>query len=160
MLLDIDDRIMETVYLANHIKRAVAGPMWHGGALDEVLSDVTAAQASARPIPGAHTIWELVLHVTAWAQIARARLHGERIADPTTAEDWPPVGDTGEAQWTAALEKMREAHRALARDVRQLDDSVLHEKMPGLEYSRSNLLHGVIEHSTYHGGQIAMLKKA
>jgi hypothetical protein len=23
----------------------------------------------------------------------------------------------------------------------------------------SNLLHGVIEHSTYHGGQIAILKK-
>jgi len=32
--------------------------------------------------------------------------------------------------------------------------------VPGLDYSVSNLLHGVIEHATYHGGQIALLKRA
>jgi len=30
----------------------------------------------------------------------------------------------------------------------------------GADYSVSNLLHGVIEHGTYHGGQIALLKRA
>jgi uncharacterized damage-inducible protein DinB len=159
MLLNIDELHMEMVYLANHIKRTVAGPMWHGPALDHVLEGVTAAQAAAHPIPGAHSIWELVLHAAAWAEIARARLRGERIADPAPDEDFPPVRGTGEADWTAAVARLRDAHRALTRDVRHLDDAVLHEKIPGLEYSRSNLLHGVIEHSTYHGGQIALLKK-
>lgn len=32
--------------------------------------------------------------------------------------------------------------------------------MPGLDYTVSNLLHGVIKHGTYHGGQIALLKRA
>jgi uncharacterized damage-inducible protein DinB len=146
--------------LSNHIKRTVKGPMWHGAALDDLLKDVTHEQAAARPIAGAHTIWEIVLHVTAWAEIARARIHGERTADATAAEDWPPVGPAGAAEWRAVLERLGEAHRALATDVRRLDDAALDAKVPGLDYTVSNLLHGVIEHGTYHGGQIALLKRA
>lgn len=160
MLLTIDDGAMESVYLANHIKRALSGPMWHGPALDEVLAGVTAELAAARPIAGAHTIWEIVLHVTTWAEIARDRLRGERMGDPPADVDWPPVAAGGASVWTAAIDRLREAHRALARDARRLNDEILHEKMAGLEYSRSNLLHGVIEHGTYHAGQIALLKKA
>lgn len=147
-------------HLSNHIKRTVTGPMWHGPALDDVLKDVTHEQAVARPIAGAHTIWELVLHVTAWTEIARARLRGERTADATEAEDWPPVGTTGGPEWNTALERLRDGHRALATDVRRLDDAAFDAKVPGLDYTVSNLLHGVIEHSTYHGGQIALLRRA
>ena len=148
-----------TRQLANHIKRTVSGPMWHGPALNEVLDGVTSETASAHPLAGTHSIWELVLHVTVWADIARARLQGERIGDPPPADDWPAVGDATDAEWTSAVERMRESYRVLAHDVKQLDDAKLSEKIPGLDYTVSNLLHGVIEHGTYHGGQIAMLKK-
>jgi uncharacterized damage-inducible protein DinB len=146
--------------LSNHIKRTVTGPMWHGAALDALVTDVTHEQASARPLAGAHTIWEVVLHVAAWAEIARARIHGERTADPTEAEDWPAVGVATADAWQAALERLRAGHRALATDVRRLDDEAIDAKAPGLDYTVSSLLHGVIEHGTYHGGQIALLKRA
>jgi uncharacterized damage-inducible protein DinB len=149
-----------TRQLANHIKRTVTGPMWHGPALNDVLDGVSHHDAAARPIAGAHSIWELVLHVTVWADIARARLQGERIGDPPPADDWPPVGDATAAAWTSAVERMRESYRALAADVKQLGDARLSENIPGLDYTVSNLLHGVIEHGSYHGGQIAVLKKA
>jgi uncharacterized damage-inducible protein DinB len=161
MLLNtIDEKPMETVVLANHIKRTVLGPMWHGPALDDVLAGVTAPQALARPIASAHSIWQIVLHVAVWAEVARARLGGDRLGELTEDEDWPAVGAADDAGWTAAVARMREAYRNLARDVRHLDAAILHEKIAGLEYSRSDLLHGVIEHGTYHGGQIALLKKA
>jgi uncharacterized damage-inducible protein DinB len=147
--------------LSNHIKRAVAGPMWHGPSLDELLASVSSDQAAARPIPGAHSIWEIVLHVTAWAEIALARLHGQRTGDPTPDEDWPPVpGSAAAASWQTALERLRESYRALATDTRRLEPSAFDEKVEGADYTVSNLLHGVIEHGTYHGGQIALLKRA
>jgi len=157
--------------LSNHIKRAVSGPMWHGAALDELLAHVSCEQAAARPIPGAHSIWEIVLHVAAWAEIALARVHGGRTGDPAPEEDWPPVPGSDPksgsepdrnpaADWQAALERLRESYRALATDTRRLDQSAIDAKVPGLDYSVSNLLHGVIEHATYHGGQIALLKRA
>jgi uncharacterized damage-inducible protein DinB len=152
--------------LSNHIKRAVAGPMWHGPFLDELLASVSSDQAAARPIPGAHSIWEIVLHVTAWAEIALARLHGQRTGDPTPDEDWPPVSESdpksadAAANWHAALERLRESYRALAIDTRRLEPSAFDQKVAGADYTVSNLLHGVIEHGTYHGGQIALLKRA
>jgi len=145
--------------LANHIARTVRGPMWHGPALGDVLRDVSAEQAAARPIAGGHTIWELVLHTAVWAEVARARLHGERLGDPTTAEDWPPVESTDGDAWTAAVDRLRHSYRQLAMEVQDLDDAALDAQIGELGYTASNLLHGVIEHGTYHGGQIALLKR-
>src|SRR5262249_7082441 len=134
-------------------------PMWHGAALSEVLEPVTPEVAAAHPIAAAHSIWELVLHITVWADVARERLRGERTGDPTPDENWPSVTDMTPAAWRSAVEQMGQSYRALADDLKQLDDSRLTDKVPGLDYTVSNLLHGVIEHGTYHGGQIAILKK-
>ena len=150
----------EPARLANHIKRTIAGPMWHGPALAHVLDGVTHELAAARPIPRAHSIWEIVLHVIAWTDIARARLRGERMADPPAHEDWPPVTATGEGEWKAVVDRLHASHRELAEDVRRLDESVFDAKVSGLDYTVSNLLHGIIEHGTYHGGQIMLLAKA
>jgi uncharacterized damage-inducible protein DinB len=149
-----------TLRLSNQLVRTVTGPMWHGPALAELLRDVSSQQAAARPIAGAHTIWELVLHTIAWADIARARLHGERTDDPTPQDDWPAAPTVSGAEWTATVARLQESHQALATEVRQLDDAVLDGKVAGLEYTVSTLLRGVVEHGTYHGGQIALLKRA
>ena len=142
--------------LANHIERTVTGPMWHGPALINVLEGVDAARARARPIAGAHSIWEIVLHVTAWADIARQRIHGECLGDPTPEQDWPSVS----GEWPQAIDRLQESHRLLAADVRPMSDADLDAKVKSLEYPVGILLDGVVEHGTYHGGQIALLKKA
>jgi len=146
-------------HLGSSLERTVTGPMWHGSALAEVLEGVTAERAAARPIPGAHTIWELVLHIIAWAEIARARLRGESTGDPTPEQDWPPVTATDAAAWQRTLERLGACHRELAADVRGLDEARLDQKVANLDYSADILLRGIVEHGTYHGGQIALLKK-
>ena len=157
--------------LANHIERTVTGPMWHGPALVDVLDGVDAARARARPIAGSHSIWEIVLHITAWAEIARQRIHGAALGDPTPEQDWPPVPASGsdlhfrsdpasDAEWAQAVERLKESHRRLAAETRLLDDAALDARVKNLEYPVGVLLDGVVEHGTYHGGQIALLKKA
>ena len=145
--------------LARHLERTVTGPMWHGPALTEVLGGVDAKRARTRPVAGAHSIWEIVLHVTAWADIARQRIQGEATGDPTPEQDWPPVSDA-DADWPRAVERLHESHRLLAADSRVLGDEQLDALVPGLEYTIHVLLHGIVEHGTYHGGQIALLKRA
>jgi uncharacterized damage-inducible protein DinB len=147
-------------HLASHIGRTVTGPMWHGPALNDVLEGVTPEDAASRPIAAAHSIWEIVLHVIAWAEIARARVKGERLGDPTPDEDWPPVSATGAEDWKQTLHRLDVSHRQLAEDVREVQETRLDEKIPELKYSVDVLLHGIVEHGTYHGGQIALLKKA
>jgi uncharacterized damage-inducible protein DinB len=146
--------------LSKHLEHTMTGPMWHGQALAEILDGVSAERAAARPIAGAHTIWEIVLHVSAWVDIARARVKGQSTGDPTPAEDWPPVAATDPDAWQRALKQLDTSHRQLAADTRELDDAKLEAPVPGLDYSVAVLLHGIVEHGTYHGGQIALLKKA
>ena len=146
--------------LAAHIRRTVTGPMWHGPALAEVLEGVTHERAAGRPTAGGHSIWEIVLHVTAWSDIARLRLQGEATGDPTPEHDWPPVGASDRAAWTQAIDRLGVSHHALAAAIRKLTDEQLDAKVRGLEYTVEILLDGVVEHGTYHGGQIALLKKA
>jgi uncharacterized damage-inducible protein DinB len=146
--------------IAKRIERTVTGPMWHGPALVDVLDGVQHDRAAAKPIAGAHSIWEIVLHVTAWAEIARLRVAGQATGDPTPEQDWPPAPAADAAAWRRAVERLGEAHRQLAADARLLDDEKLDALVPELKYSVSTLLHGIVEHGTYHGGQIALLKKA
>lgn len=146
--------------LGEAITRTITGPMWHGPALAELLKDVGYEQAAARPIATAHSIWELVLHIATWAEIPRARLAGEARTEVSAEEDWPRPPAPSRAAWENAVARMDTAYRALARDVAALDDRALEAKVAGHDYSVRAMVRGVIEHGTYHGGQIALLKKA
>ncbi len=55
---------------------------------------------------------------------------------------------------------LRQAHEELRKAVSEMDESRLNQPiMEGLS-SVYVTLHGVIQHSLYHAGQIAILKKA
>jgi uncharacterized damage-inducible protein DinB len=148
--------------IANLIERTVSGPMWHGPALNELLDGVTYEQASAQPIVGAHTIWELVLHITAWADIACDRLHKKSLGTQPNEVDWPPTPAPTEIAWTQARARLTASHQALAKEAAKLTSEDLRAIVPvdGPQYPVWTLLHGVVEHGTYHGGQIALLKRA
>ena len=142
------------------LKLAHRGPAWHGPSLVKTLNGVTARSAAAHPISGAHSIWEIVRHVTAWVAAATRIIERNEYAGLEGDEDWPRVNDISEAAWTAAIEDLDRAHRELRAAVEKLTVERLDEKIPGREYTWYILLHGVVEHDVYHAGQIAMLKKA
>lgn len=145
--------------IETQLKLAFNGGAWHGPGVLETLDGVSARQAAARPIPGVHSIWELVLHIAAWEGACRRRLAGDR-AELSTEEDWPPVNDTSEAAWAMTKAALVEGHHKLRESVAFLDEGRLDE--PILENMRSVYvtIHGAIQHDLYHAGQIAILKKA
>jgi uncharacterized damage-inducible protein DinB len=146
--------------IEEQLKRAYQGGAWHGPALLELLAGVTAAQAAARPLPAAHSIWEITLHVAAWKSVVARRVKGEAVKEVPAEVDWPPVRAVGEADWLAALARLRAAHRELCDALRSLDEAGLDEPpYPGAS-ARYVQLHGAIQHDLYHAGQIALLKKA
>jgi uncharacterized damage-inducible protein DinB len=142
----------------DQLKRAFEGGAWHGPGVLEVLNGVTAAQAAARPVPAAHSIWELVLHIAAWEGACRRRLEGDRAQLPDE-EDWPSVNDTSDAAWERTKATLVEGHQKLRHAIARVEDSRLDEPilpdMPTVYVT----LHGAIQHDLYHAGQIAVLKK-
>ena len=149
----------EVERIANQLSRAISGEAWHGPAVLELLKDVTATQASTRPVAGAHSIWELSLHIDAWLRACGQRLAGER-AQLTDAEDWPGVNNSDDEAWQQMREAIKQAHDELAVAILALEDSRLDEPILNGMSSVYVTLHGAIQHSLYHAGQIAILKKA
>ena len=142
----------------DQLQRAFEGNAWHGPSMREVLADIAAERAAAKPISEAHSIWEIVLHVTAWQVGVRRRLEGESV-ELSPNEDWPPVTDTSAAAWRQALAALERTHTELRRTVSGLADSRLQQKVAGKDHSVYVMLQGVIQHNLYHAGQMAVLKK-
>jgi uncharacterized damage-inducible protein DinB len=149
----------EVANILDELRRIHDGDAWHGAALKESLSGVTAGQAAARPVAGAHSIWEIVRHVTAWEKVFRLRTEGHPVTEPEEG-DFPPVKDVSQEAWAETLRQLDDCHERLLRTVAGLDDSVLPEKVAGKDYSTRFLLDGVVRHHVYHAGQIALLKKS
>jgi uncharacterized damage-inducible protein DinB len=149
----------EVERINDQLRRAFEGPAWHGPSIKELLADVSAAKAAARPIIGAHSIWEIVLHIKAWEEGILLRLAGER-AELSEEEQWPTVADTSEAAWRDALTSMEESHLTLRAAIASLDDEGLTKPIVEGMSSVYGSLHGVIQHDLYHAGQIALLKRA
>lgn len=149
----------EAALIADQLRRAFEGSAWHGPALLELLEDVNAATAAARPIPQAHSIWELVLHTAAWDDAVRRRIGGKKL-QLTGTQNFPRVPKPTEAAWRKAVTDLKRTHDALVKTVAALPGARLQDRVPGKRYNFQFMLHGVVQHELYHAGQIAILKKA
>jgi DinB superfamily len=155
---------IECSRIADQLRRAFAGDAWHGSSLRDLLSDVTHEQAHAKPLAAAHSIWELTLHIGVWAKTALASMRGVPmpafVEDMPPEQNWPLISDTGASAWKTTQENTLRAGSELAALIEGFGDERLAETVPGRDYGFYNLFHGIVQHSLYHAGQIAILKKA
>ncbi len=150
----------ELEFIADQTKRSFDGEAWHGPALMEIVDGIDAKIAAAKPISDVHSIWELVLHITAWERVIAERIIRKKVVTLSDAENFPPVTDATDSAWQRAVKALREAHQELVRIASTLDPARLNEQVPGKDYDIRFMLTGAAQHAAYHGGQIALLKKA
>lgn len=141
------------------------GHPWHASSAAGVLRGITADEAMARPLKDCHTIIEIVLHMTSWAEEVRARLDGTPAGTPATG-NWPSPARVAATSWADARRGLLAAYRALEDTIRRQPDAKLDRPVndprtpSGLGDTVYATAHGIIHHAAYHAGQIAMLKKA
>jgi uncharacterized damage-inducible protein DinB len=145
---------------ADQLERAFRGGAWHGPAVAEALAGIDGTAAAARVLAGAHSIWEIVRHLTVWLEVPRRRLDGERLQNLPAERDWPPVEVVSADAWRAALAALEAAHAALRARVLELDDGQLDDPVAGSDPTVRGMLLGVLQHNAYHAGQIVLLRKA
>ena len=146
--------------LEEQLRRALEGEAWHGPSVLETLAGLSAAQAASHPIAGAHSIWELVLHLGSDYDLILRRLAGDGH-QLTAAEDWPACPASTEENWQQALQGLKLQNKELRQAVRnfpleRLDDPLV----PEVPYTAYTQFIGVTQHNLYHAGQIAMLRRA
>jgi uncharacterized damage-inducible protein DinB len=152
--------------LKEDLRNVYLGNPWHGSSITDVLKGVDAETAARRVIPTAHTIWELVLHMTGWTREVTSRLKGAAPKSPP--EDWPvPPFGGGRAAWKSALDDFGSAQAEVEQVVAALKPAELvrwiadqRDPAPGAGVTVGTLIRGLIQHHVYHEGQIALLKRS
>ena len=150
--------MIETKRIQDQLKRAFEKDAWHGPAVMEVLNGVTAQQAAARPIPNAHSIWEITLHISGWAGVLKSRVEGKWMDEPMDG-DWPRVEDTSPEAWEKTLKLLKTRHAGLQKTISKLTNKKLDKPIAKGKSTFYASLHGIIQHDLYHAGQMAVLKK-
>ena len=152
--------------LAHRLNDTWHGSPWYGDSSDRILGGVGADEAARRLAPGAHTIWEIVLHMIAWTETVAARVRGAGAKSPDRG-DWPAMTDTSPAAWTQVLADLDAARRDLLAVIdgtheEEMQVHVRNHSPPFADtgISRAGTIAGLIEHDIYHLGQVAQLKRA
>ncbi|MCC7194502.1 MAG: DinB family protein [Gemmatimonadaceae bacterium] len=142
------------------------GTPWYGDSSARILDEVTHDDASRQVIAGVHTIWEIVLHMTAWTETVAARVRGSG-AKPPERGDWPPVPEGSPGAWANTLHELAEARKDLLRAIDETheEDIQVHVRSHSPPFadtgiSRAGTVAGLIQHDAYHLGQVALLKRA
>lgn len=151
--------MQKTERIQKHYEQVMNGNAWHGDAVWQILDDTTATEAAARPVAGPHSIWEIVLHMAFWEDVAVRRLGGQR-AGLDEKLNFPAIPDPSEVNWQKAREEFRASNQKFREALAKLRPEQLDELSAAGKRSFHDEAHGLIEHSVYHAGQIALLKKS
>lgn len=151
---------VEVNRLEEQLRRVLEGESWHGPSVLELLTGVSVVQAASHPIAGAHSIWELVLHLRSDYDLVLRRLAGDG-RQLTAAEAWPSCPEPTEENWQQTVQELMLLNKKLRQAVRDFPDERLDNPLVSeVPYTAYTQFIGVTQHNLYHAGQIALLKRA
>jgi uncharacterized damage-inducible protein DinB len=160
--------MIDIPFLREQLRKGYSDDPWHGPATADLLQDLAASEAAAHPVPGAHSIWEIVLHMTAWQNEVRRRLGGKEPSLPEEGE-WPEVSVMSAAAWKRDRERLGKSLDELLKILEGLREEdldrtggSLSDRDPalGTGVTHRAMMNGLLQHNAYHCGQIALLLRA
>lgn len=115
------------------------------------------AKDAAKHIHGLNAIWQIVHHMSCWRETILQRVQGKIIPSPPD-NYFVAINDTSSKAWTAAISRLKMAQKDLLSYLaKNTDDPDQH---PGNgNYSRYELIQGILQHDAYHLGQIVLIRK-
>ena len=151
----------EIAVLLQIIDESYNNRAWHGTNLRGSIRGLTVDQASWRPSPARHNIWEVVVHCAYWKYIVRRRILGEKKGSfPLDGSNWfrRPTERTEKA-WRGDIRLLGETHRSLRNAIARLKSRDLKKRPSASKWTNLQTISGIASHDLYHAGQIQLLKR-
>ena len=144
--------------IAKHFRDVHFGGNWTSVNLKETLTDVTWQQATTK-IYSLNTIATLVFHINYYVSAVTKVLQGAPLtAHDKYSFDLPPIQN--QEDWEKLLNKTWSDAENFALLIEQLPESKLGDIFSDEKYGNYyRNIHGIIEHTHYHLGQIVLIKK-
>ena len=139
--------------IADLYRKATVAGAWYGPSVAELLTRVTPEQAVKKSEGGTHSIQELLQHLLLWNE--RIRETNESCPMPK----WEAEKEWAEAAiaWSDLVERWSKSRDLLEERMRAFPVEDLVKQTPGRTYPYEFMLNGIVQHTIWHAGQIAMV---
>ena len=139
--------------IADSCRAATVKAAWYGPSLAELLAQISPQLATTSPDSGSHSISELLQHLLLWNERIRNTSDGNPLPPWLPEKDWaePPI------PWNELVSRWSQSRELLEEKIRNFSIEDLAKQVPGRNYPYETLFRGVVEHTIYHSGQIAMI---
>ena len=148
----------QTTQIAKHLREVYFGGNWTFSNLKDHLENLTWQQATTQ-VYTFNTIATLVYHSNYYIVAALKVLQGGPLdSKDKYSFDLPPI--QSQQDWQKLLDKVWADVENFAKLIEQLPEQKLFENFTDKKYGNYyRNLHGIIEHTHYHLGQIVLIKK-
>ncbi len=145
-------RFFTRTQIADSYRAATVKAAWYGPSLAELLAQISPELATTPPVPGSHSISELLQHLLLWNERVR------NTSDSNSLPRWQPEKEWAEPPipWNELVSRLGLSRGLLEEKIRNFPIEDLAKQVPGRDYPYETMLHGIVEHVIYHSGQIAM----
>lgn len=145
--------ISRTQQIADAYRAATLKGAWYGPSLADLLARTSPDLAATSPASEAHSISTLLQHILLW---------NDRVlntSDSTPMPRWEPDKEWTEPPipWDELVARWNRSRDQLEEKIRNFPAENLAKQVPGRNYPYEKLLAGIVEHTIYHSGQIAMI---
>ncbi len=147
-----------TTQIAKHFRDVHFGGNWTCSNIKDNLGDVTWEEANSK-VFSLNTIVQLTYHINYFVSAVLEVLKGNGLtAKDAFSFDHPPV--QSQEDWQKLMDKTLADAAEFATLIEQLPEQKLWETFVDEKYGTYfRNLQGIIEHTHYHLGQIALMKK-
>jgi len=141
-------------------EQVYGGGNWLAENFEAKLNAITEKQAFARPIPGVHSVAEIIWHCIYWRTVLLKRIEGNLSYRSETVDtlNFLTIEDLQKKGWPNLLQELSETQCTLLKLLSLKNDSFLElEYEPGHTYDY--IIEGTLQHDLYHLGQIGLVLK-
>ena len=135
------------------------GSPWIDVNIIGILEGITAEQAARHPFPKRNSIWEIVNHLISWRLNVLQRIRGKVIRTPRN-NYFSPVKNTSESAWKNTLKRLRNSQQQWIDFLKVFKEKDFEKIYPNNNLNYYEHIHGIIQHDSYHLGQIVLLVKS
>jgi uncharacterized damage-inducible protein DinB len=145
--------VNETQRIADAYHAVTIKGAWYGPTLAELIAKISLEDATTPPVPGAHTISALLQHLLLWNERVRNACAGHPMPRWEAEKEWaePPI------PWNELVARWNQSRDGLEEKIRNFPVADLGKQVPGRTYPYETLLPGIVQHTIYHSGQMAMV---
>ena len=121
------------------------------------LKGITATMA-AQKVGSLNTIWQIVNHVISWRETLLKRIQNENIPSPEN-NFIETISDVSAEAWKDTMNRLQASQDKLLSYLSEKKEIDLDENPSHGQYSRYELIEGILQHDVYHLGQVVLIKK-